>query len=71
MKSEGLVESIRQRLLNLSRERGVVFDALLVHDGLERLLFRLQASGDAGALVLKGAMLYHVWGATPDDRHEI
>ena len=62
MKFEGLVESIRQRLLNLSRERGVVFDALLVQYGLERLLFRLQASGDAGAFVLKGAMLYHVWG---------
>jgi predicted nucleotidyltransferase component of viral defense system len=62
MKSEGLVESIRQRLLNLSRERGVVFDTLLVQYGLERLLFRLQASGEAGAFVLKGAMLYHVWG---------
>lgn len=29
MKSEGLVESIRQRLLNLSRERGEAFDFVL------------------------------------------
>jgi hypothetical protein len=62
MKSEGLIESIRHRLLNLSRERGVVFDTLLVQYGLERLLFRLQASGEAPSFVLKGAMLYHVWG---------
>jgi hypothetical protein len=62
MKAEGLVESIRQRLLNLSRERGVVFDTLLVQYGLERLLYRVQASGESASFVLKGAMLYHVWG---------
>lgn len=62
MKSEGLVESIRQRLLNLSRERGVTFDTLLVQYGLERLLFRLQASGQSEGFILKGAMLFHVWG---------
>ena len=42
MNPEGLIESIRQRLLNLSRERGVVFDTLLVKYGPEHLLFRLK-----------------------------
>lgn len=38
MKSEGLIESIRSRLLNLSRENGEVFDFVLSRFGVERFL---------------------------------
>jgi len=44
MKPEGLIESIRQRLLNLSRENGEAFDFVLGRYGVERFLHRLSAS---------------------------
>ena len=61
MKSEGLIESIRSRLLNLSRENGEVFDFVLSRFGVERFLYRLGVSGEADRFVLKGATLFHVW----------
>lgn len=61
MKPEGLIESIRARLLNLSRENGEAFDFVLSRFGIERLLYRLSRSGEAGRFVLKGATLFHVW----------
>jgi len=61
MKSEGLVESIRQRLLNVSRRNGEAFDFVLARYGVERFLYRLSVSPRADRFVLKGAMLFHVW----------
>ncbi len=61
MKPEGLIESIRTRLLNLSRENGEVFDFVLSRFGIERFLYRLSLSGEADRFVLKGATLFHVW----------
>lgn len=61
MKPEGLIESIRTRLLNLSRENGEVFDFVLSRFGVERFLYRLSISGEADRFVLKGATLFHVW----------
>ena len=61
MKPEGLIESIRQRLLNLSRGNGEAFDFLLARYGVERFLHRLSLSAHAGEFVLKGSMLFHVW----------
>jgi Nucleotidyl transferase AbiEii toxin, Type IV TA system len=61
MKPEGLIESIRQRLLNLSRENGEAFDFVLARYGVERFLHRLSLSAHAGEFVLKGSMLFHVW----------
>ena len=61
MKPEGLVESIRQRLLNLSRRNGEAFDFVLARYGVERFLYRLSVSPWADRFVLKGAMLFHVW----------
>lgn len=61
MKPGGLVESIRQRLLNLSRENGEAFDFVLARYGIERFLYRLGISGNADRFVLKGSMLFHVW----------
>jgi len=61
MKPEGLIESIRQRLLNLSRANGEAFDFVLARYGVERFLYRLSVSEHANQYVLKGSMLFHVW----------
>jgi hypothetical protein len=44
MKHEGKIESIRTRLLNLSRANGETFDYVLARYGIERVLYRF--SGD-------------------------
>ncbi|HEX6371546.1 MAG TPA: nucleotidyl transferase AbiEii/AbiGii toxin family protein [Longimicrobium sp.] len=60
-----LAASVRQRLLNLARERGEDFNFLLTAYGLERLMYRLGQSRHRQDFVLKGAMLFRVWaGAT-------
>jgi len=61
MKQEGLIESIRTRLLNLSRTRGESFDFVLARYGIERFLHRLARSDEAGRFILKGATLFLVW----------
>lgn len=53
--------SVRQRLLNLSREEGRVFDVILVTYGLERLIYRLSVSDHRNSFVLKGGMLVTIW----------
>ncbi len=57
--------SVRQRLLNLSRERGEDFQLTLIYYGLERLMYRLSRSSYRDRFVLKGAMLFSVWSETP------
>lgn len=59
---KNLPASVRQRLLNLSKERGQPFDLVLVRYGIERLLYRLSRSPYAEKFLLKGAMLFVVWG---------
>ena len=56
-----LPASVRQRLLNLSKERKEPFDLVLVHYAIERLLYRLSRSRHAERFLLKGAMLFAVW----------
>lgn len=53
--------SVRQRLLNLAREKGQVFDVVLVTYGLERLMYRLSISEHRDSFVLKGGMLVTLW----------
>ncbi|MBL4768816.1 MAG: nucleotidyl transferase AbiEii/AbiGii toxin family protein [Rhodobacteraceae bacterium] len=53
--------SIRQRLLNLARQEGQVFDVVLVAFGLERLVYRLSVSDYRDRFVLKGGMLVTLW----------
>lgn len=60
-----LVASVRQRLMNLSRERGEEFQLFLTWYGVERLLYRLAQSPHAGAFVLKGAALFQLWTGEP------
>ena len=56
-----LQASVRQRLLNLSRQRGEVFDLVLNLYALERLLYRLGISELRDRFVLKGALLFALW----------
>jgi len=53
--------SVRQRLLNIAREQGRVFEVVLVAYGLERLLYRLSISKHRDSFVLKGGMLVTLW----------
>ena len=53
--------SVRQRLLNRSRQTGEDYNLLLTRFGVERLLYRLSRSDQADQFILKGAMLFAVW----------
>ena len=53
--------SVRQRLLNLARERNEDFGLLLTKYALERLLFRVSQSQHRMTFVLKGALLFELW----------
>lgn len=57
--------SVRQRLLNLARERGENFDMLLRNYARVRLLRRLEKSEHANGFILKGATLFSVWCDEP------
>lgn len=63
--SPNTAASVKQRLLNLARKRGVEFNQLLTWYGIERLLFRLSRSSHQERFVLKGAMLFHIWREEP------
>lgn len=54
--------SNRQRLLNIAREQKIEFQLILTRFALERFLFRLAQSRYSNHFVLKGAMLFQVWG---------
>ena len=58
-------ESVRARLLNLSRESGQPFQMLLTRYALERFLYRLSMTEHCDRFVLKGAMLMATWFANP------
>ncbi len=64
-RGENPAASVRDRLLNLARERGEDFQLLLTQYGLERLLYRLSRSDYRDRFILKGAMLFMVWGDSP------
>ncbi|MCW3835069.1 nucleotidyl transferase AbiEii/AbiGii toxin family protein [Sphingomonas canadensis] len=60
--------SVKDRLLNLARRDGRVFDVVLVRYALERLLYRLSLSRHRDRFVLKGGMLVTIW--LPGDNRE-
>jgi hypothetical protein len=53
--------SVRQRLLNLARDRNEDFGLLLTKYALERLLFRVSQSEHKLTFILKGALLFELW----------
>lgn len=57
--------SVRQRLLNLSREQNTDFGVMLTNYALERLLYRLSCSEHRNRFILKGAMLFRMWSDEP------
>lgn len=59
---KNLPASIRQRLLNQARVSGRPFNELLQYYAIERFLYRLSQSEYAELFVLKGALLFRVWG---------
>ena len=54
--------SIRQRLLNISKEKKEDFGLVLTRYALERFLYRLGKSSYKKSFILKGALLFWVWG---------
>ncbi len=60
-----MAASVRDRLLALARDRGENFQLLLTQYGLERLLYRLSQSAYRDRFILKGAMLFVLWGDQP------
>jgi predicted nucleotidyltransferase component of viral defense system len=63
-----LAASVRDRLLNIARREGRVFDVVLVRYALERLLYRLSLSKHRDRFILKGGMLVTIW--LSDDKRE-
>ena len=65
LKKRNQQHSIRQRLLNLSRQRNEDFQFCLTRYALERFLYRLSKSGHVERFVLKGAFLLMAWTNQP------
>jgi predicted nucleotidyltransferase component of viral defense system len=57
-----LAASVRDRLLQLSRNRGEDYQLVLQRYAVERLLARIERSRHHRRFILKGAMLYLAWG---------
>ena len=56
--------SVRDRLLELARQRNQDFQLILTRYGLERFLYRLSQSEYRDRFILKGAMLFTLWQGT-------
>jgi len=63
---KNVAASVHQRLLNLARESGTAFNALLQRFAMERILYRLSRSPHAENFVLKGALMFVAWDAPLD-----
>lgn len=61
-KTRNIAASVRRRLLNLAHGSNEPFDLVLVRYALERLLYRLSVSEFSNRYVLKGALLFTLWG---------
>jgi hypothetical protein len=55
--------SVRQKLLNNARSTNRPFQEVLQYFAMERFLYRLAQSPHADKFVLKGALMFTVWGA--------
>jgi predicted nucleotidyltransferase component of viral defense system len=62
---KNIAASVRQRLLNRSRNEHQDFQRLLVRYAVERLLYRLSQSPLRDRFILKGAMLFATWSQQP------
>ena len=55
--------SVRQKLLNNAKSTNRPFQEVLQYFAMERFLYRLAQSPYADKFVLKGALMFTVWGA--------
>ncbi|MCK5842803.1 MAG: nucleotidyl transferase AbiEii/AbiGii toxin family protein [Candidatus Sabulitectum sp.] len=60
-----IAASVRQKLLNYSREKKEDFNLVLTRYAQERLLYRLSKSEYADVFVLKGGLMFLVWEDNP------
>lgn len=60
-----IAASVRQKLLNYSREKKEDFNLVLTRYAQERLLYRLSKSEYADNFVLKGGLMFLVWEGNP------
>ncbi len=60
---KNIAASVRQRLLNRSREDNRSFNERLQYYGMERFLYRLSVSEYAPHYILKGALMLRVWNS--------
>jgi len=65
IETERMATSVKARLLNLSKERGEDYNLILTRYALERFLYRLSHSPYKNEFILKGAMVFQLWGASP------
>ncbi|TDW69000.1 nucleotidyltransferase AbiEii toxin of type IV toxin-antitoxin system [Novosphingobium sp. PhB55] len=56
-----IAKSVKDRLFNIARREGRVFDIVLVRFALERLLYRFSVTEPRDRFILKGGMLVTVW----------
>lgn len=61
-KPRNLAASVRHRLFAMARKQGEDFQLVLTRYVIERLLYRLSTSEFRDEFVLKGAMLFRLWG---------
>jgi len=61
-----IAASVRQRLLNLARQRNEDFGLIMSRYATERLLYRLAESPYADEFILKGAQLFSLWFEVPN-----
>ena len=59
--ANNLVASIRQRLLNISKERDEDPNLVFIRYAVERMLYRIARSKQSDSFILKGAMLLASW----------
>ena len=60
-KQKNVAASVRQKLTNLSKQRGEEFQFILSEYAIERLLYRISRSKHSERFVLKGAKLFSLW----------
>ncbi len=58
-----LPASVHQKLLNKATETSRPFNELLQYFAMERFIYRLSKTDHASKFILKGALMFSVWGA--------
>lgn len=61
---KNITASIHQRILNKARETSRPFNELLQRFAIERFIYRLSKSSHAECFILKGALMFTVWGGS-------